>query len=200
MTRPLIVLDVGDVLVRTVPMAHYRAIARWTKLEVGEVTSTIEGSGVVSAFESGAMTADEFAGAVSSLLGGRVLPRLVEHFWDCVLAEMDDVVAVSARRLTTAGTLLLASNTNPFHWAIVRRWLSARGLCIPAVLSFQIGYTKPDPRFFDELCLAAGSAAGEITYVDDRRENVLGAIDRGMIGRLHHGSATTAGLLQTWAR
>jgi hypothetical protein len=47
----LVVVDVGDVLMRTAPMAHHREFARRTGLAWEHVADSIEGSGIVAAFE-----------------------------------------------------------------------------------------------------------------------------------------------------
>jgi HAD superfamily hydrolase (TIGR01509 family) len=43
------------------------------------------------------------------------------------------------------------------------------------VLSFRLGARKPDVRFFDACIRAAGRAANQISYIDDRPDYVAAA-------------------------
>lgn len=147
MNPPLVVMDIGDVLIRTVPTAHYRELARRTGMAWEQVADTIESSGIVAAFERGQLTAAGFANAVRRLLSRPGLrTKEVEEAWNVVVAEPDPVLAPVAACLAAAGRLLLASNTNPFHWRLVRGRLAGVGINAPACLSFEIGCTKPDPK------------------------------------------------------
>jgi FMN phosphatase YigB (HAD superfamily) len=199
MSREVVVLDVGDVLIRTVPMAHYQALARLTGMAPKEVTQVIESSDIVGAFETGAMTAAQFSRTVCRLLQTTIPMEAVGTAWNTVVAEVDEVIAVPARRLAAAGRLILASNTNPFHWRVVNARLSGTGLVAPALLSFELGSAKPNPLFFKTLGRWARVSEDRVIYIDDRADNVEVATGRGMTGCLHRNPARTAELLDAIA-
>lgn len=194
MNTPLVVMDVGDVVVRTVPMAHYRTLGRRTGLAWEHVADHLEGSGAIAAFECGRLTAAGFVEAVRRSLS---VPDLstdqVEEAWNAVVAEPEPVLVPTASRLAAAGRLLLASNTNPFHWRIVHRRLANVGISARACLSFDVGCVKPSPRFFAALRVAAPSS--HVVYVDDRRENVQAASTLGWIGWVHREPTATVDYL-----
>lgn len=52
------------------------------------------------------------------------------------------------------------------------------------VWSCQVGLAKPDPRIFDLAIAKMGVPASDILYIDDRRENVMVATTRGMLGHV----------------
>lgn len=184
-------MDIGDVLIRTVPMAHYRELARRAGLAWEDVADRIESSGVVAAFERGERTALAFVESVRKLLAQPGLPASeIERAWNTVVAEPDPVLVPLAARLAAQRRLLLASNTNPLHWRLVRTRLAGVGIDVPAHLSFEIGYAKPDLRFFTALCAAAPQADGVAVYVDDRPENVEAARRRGLAGWVHRTGRT----------
>lgn len=186
-------MDVGDVLIRTVPMAHYRALGRHAGLGWERVAELLKGSGVVTAFETGRLAAAEFTHAVREMLAYPSLPDAdVREAWNTVVAEVDPAVAPAAARLAAAGRLLLASNTNPFHWQVVRHRLARAGIVAPACLSFEIGCAKPDLAFFVTLTSAHPDARSHAVYVDDRAANVEAAVRCGMAGLVHSDPTHTA--------
>jgi len=126
MNDELVVMDVGDVLIRTVPMARYQALARGTGIAWQHVAETMESSGVVSAFEIGRITAAQFTEVVRSLLRRRALgDDVVREAWDTVVADVDPVMAPLAAELAADGRLVLASNINALHWRVVSDRLTA---------------------------------------------------------------------------
>ncbi|MGH3328956.1 MAG: hypothetical protein ACRDPT_14395 [Streptomycetales bacterium] len=180
-------------LIRTAPLAHHRELARRTGLPWRRVADDIENAGIVTAFERGQLTDVGFADAIRRLLSRpRLRTEEVEEAWNAVVAEPDPILAPVAAHLAAAGRLLLASNTNPFHWRLVRSRLAAVGINAPAWLSFEIGYAKPDQRFFAAVNAGEPQADARTAFVDDRSENVEAASQHGFIGWLHRHPASTA--------
>jgi len=190
---PVVVMDVGDVLVETVPMAHYRELACRTGLTWEQVAGRIEGSGIVRGFETGRLTCTEFASEVRGTLGCPELrPEDVREAWNAVLARPDPVLAPIAACLAASGRLLLASNTSPWHWQVACRRLADAGITAPACLSFEAGHAKPDSRFFTALCRLGPRAGAGGVYVDDRPEHVEAAARHGLTAWLHTDARATA--------
>jgi len=188
-------MDVGDVLVHTVPMAHYRALARYTGTPWERVAEIIEGTHIVSSFETGHMTPADFTDAVRALLSRPALrDQDVRRAWNAVVSDVDPVMTRVACRFAAPGRVLLASNTNPFHWQAVSARLAAAGVVAPACLSFEIGCAKPGRDFFAALA-ASYPQATRAVYIDDRADNVTAAVRYGLTGLLHRDPADTAGRL-----
>lgn len=192
----LVVMDIGDVLVRTVPMAQYRALARSTGLPWLVIRAAIEDGDIVPRFETGRLTSRGFAAAVTAALGCPRLPHEeVYRAWNAVIGGIDPVIAAPAARLASSGRLLLASNTNPVHWRPVRGLLASAGLIAPACLSFRIGLAKPDQRFFASLVSQHRAAGDGAVYIDDQPANVVAASRHGLAGWLHQDRCGTAAYL-----
>jgi putative hydrolase of the HAD superfamily len=186
-------MDVGDVLIRTAPMAQYRALARHTLLPWEHVAATLEDSGIVTEFETGRLAPAEFTAAICDRLRQPELHhRDVRNAWDAVVADVEPTLARRARKLSVSGRLVLASNTNPFHWEVVHDRLAASGINAPAYLSFRIGHVKPSPRFFAELASGEPRIAQGAVYIDDREDSVAEAVTLGMTGFLHRNVDSTA--------
>jgi FMN phosphatase YigB (HAD superfamily) len=194
-------MDVGDVLVRTVPMAHYRALAERVCAPWRAVAAIVEESGAVDAFETGRLSGEEFADKLARHLGHPDLRRRdLENAWCEVIGPTDPLVAEAAAALAAAGRLVLASNTNPFHWRIIRVRLADVGIACPAYLSFEVGAAKPGQAFFAALTADSSPVAAGSIYIDDRAENVAAAAHHGLTGWQHQDSAQTAGLLASLLR
>lgn len=197
MTRPLVVMDVGDVLITTSPMAQYKALAQMVGMTWQQVADCIEDSGIVTHLERGVLDEDQFGDQIRQLLKR---PGLsigdIHQAWNRVIAGVEPIVVGAAAELAAQARLILASNTNPIHWRLVRARLRDHGIEAPAVLSFQIGVAKPDPAFFTDLRRAHPDLDGAV-YIDDRADNVAAATQAGLAGRLHQDPAETAATLRT---
>lgn len=186
-------MDVGDVLIRTVPAEHYRALARYTGIGWERIAAIVESSSTVTKFETGHFTGAMFAEAVRGALPYPALRAAdLREAWNAVVAEVDPVVARAAALLSASQQLLLASNTNPFHWTVVRSRLAKASIEAPACLSFAVGVAKPDPAFFSVLARAHGGRWRSAVFVDDRADNVAAAVQAGFEGWVHRDSASTA--------
>jgi FMN phosphatase YigB (HAD superfamily) len=178
--------------------AHYPALAALVGLDAGEVAARIEGAGIPAAFDTGGLGADDFVAAVRRALEAPALRHEdVERAWDEVIREVDPVVAGLAATFASAGRLVLASNTDPFHWRAIRPRLAEVGVDCPAYLSFEIGAKKPAAAFF--AAVAADVPAGS-WFVDDSADNVAAAVEHGLSGWVHRDPTETAARLASLLR
>jgi FMN phosphatase YigB (HAD superfamily) len=186
----LLLIDLGDVLIRTVPGGHHRQLARQCGLPAAEVADRLAGSGLPAAFDTGRLNTAQFAAAVCRLLGGRLTPAAVTGAWRRVIGQPDAQMVAAVAPLARAGHVVLASNTDPLHWTVVRRRLQQAGLAAPAALSFRIGRAKPDPAFFRHVT-AHFLRGRHAVFVDDRPENVAAATATGLSGWVHLAAAAS---------
>nr|WP_261342823.1 HAD-IA family hydrolase [Pirellulimonas nuda] len=87
------------------------------------------------------------------------------------------------RRLHAGGARMgILSNTNPTHWRIVTdgRWPILTECFEHAVLSYEARSMKPDRAIYEQAIDRAGVPAGEVFFVDDREDNIAGAIEAGL--------------------
>jgi FMN phosphatase YigB (HAD superfamily) len=186
-------MDVGDVLVRIKPTAHYHALGRLAGLTWEAVAAALSSSGVGKKFGTGLLTPEEFTDSVRELLGVPTLePGMVRAAWNAVVAEPDPLLSAVAAPLAATGRLLLASNINPFHWQEARDRLARVGVTAPACLSFEIGYLKPDRDFFVALEGADRRVGESAVFIDDQPANVEAATRYGLLGWVHRDSHATA--------
>jgi FMN phosphatase YigB (HAD superfamily) len=196
-----VILDVGDVLIRTAPMAHYRALAGRVGAPWQAVAAIVEESGVIDAFETGRLSGEEFTDKIAGHLGHPDLRHGdLEDAWCAVIGPTNLPVAEAAAALAASGRLMLASNTNPFHWRVIRSRLAGLGIDCPTYLSFEIGAAKPAQAFFAALTADSSPVAAGSIYIDDRAGHVAAAAHNGLAAWQHRDSARTAGLLASLLR
>jgi glucose-1-phosphatase len=140
-------------------------------------------AGLLVQFESGRITPEEFATAMTAI-SGLELPYLefVEAWKD--IFWLNEPVARLIEVLKPRGyTLLLGSNTNVLHAAQFRRQFAGTiDLFDHLILSHDVGCLKPDVRFYSAGVAAAGVPAASCVFIDDLEENVEGARKAGLTG------------------
>lgn len=93
-------------------------------------------------------------------------------------------------------SVAICSNTNESHWAwIEQNYPKLIGMANRLFLSFRIRSRKPDPKFFREICLQTHLPPWHHVLMDDRVENVEGAILAGMRAERFRGSFQ---MLERW--
>lgn len=198
MTRPLVVMDLGGVLVRTAADAQYTALAELTGIRPHRWAAAAEATGLVTALEEGRIDFPAFAADLAARVGADPLPfQTAEDAWNKVVDGLDDQVATAAAPLARQGRLLLASNTSPTHFARIRYLLAEAGINAPACLSYEVGHRKPADAFFHALAAADRRVGSGAVFLDDRVEHVAAARRHGLTAQLHHDPQATTAYLHT---
>ena len=181
MPHPVVVLDLGNVLIRWDPRAALAA-------GIGEA----EADRFLAAddFDFGAWNHAQdagrpFADAVAEV--GRTHPHWAEHvaayrahFPVSLTGAIDDSVAV-LRDLHAAGVPVVAlTNFSAETFPVARERFAFLELFDDIVVSGEVGLAKPDPEIFALVARRAGRPPGDCVFVDDSPANVAGAAAAGM--------------------
>jgi len=84
----------------------------------------------------------------------------------------------------------LATNQDRRRGTYLAGLFGAQPWLTGALMSFELGVAKPDPRFFTVGLERIGVPAAECLFVDDRAENVEGAAAAGVTGVVYRDRAT----------
>jgi epoxide hydrolase-like predicted phosphatase len=167
MTYRAMIFDIGGVIV---PLHVGRAAERMALLcglRVEDVRSRLMESNVTGRYERGEMTSEEFHGAMCALLGKVIGWDQFREVWGAIF-DVETLIPVSFfEQLRQRYRMVLLSNTNALHAARLWAECAAMKHFHEAVLSFEMGFMKPDARIFDEAVRRAGCAAEECFYTDD---------------------------------
>jgi putative hydrolase of the HAD superfamily len=183
---PVVVFDIGGVLVEVDDAACPRALAAACGRDAGQVATLLHGSGLYDRFDTGEMNFDDLKREVRKVLEAPALTsEQVFEAWQASIKAACPVLAPVAARLAEAGRLMYASNNNPIHFPLVLERLSAAGVRddVPALLSFVVGVRKPDPGYY--LILRKVLPGPCVVFIDDRYDNVVAA-ERAGLAAFHH--------------
>lgn len=181
------IFDIGGVLV---PLRFQRAMEEMAAacgLPAEEIRRRLAASGLSPRYERGEMSDAEFTSAVCRLLGSEITERQFRAMW-CSIFDVDTLIPVDfLAQLRRRHRMLLLSNTNGIHVARLRAECAAMEHFDDAVLSYEVGWMKPDGRMFEEALRRAGCAPGQCFYTDDLEANVQAARSAGIDAVLFEG-------------
>ncbi len=88
-----------------------------------------------------------------------------------------------------AGHVVRATATNYPVWVEELTSGLLAGLFDQVIASHHLGVCKPDRAFYERLCCVLGTGPHRVLLVDDREENVAGALTAGLQAHLFRGEA-----------
>ena len=173
--------DLGNVLLTFDYEAACRDMADVAGVTPRRVQEILFDSDLEHRHERGQIPTDEFYEVFCQRLGARPsYERLMGVF--CDIFELNVPVAPIVGQLRAAGHRLgILSNTSPTHWEFIAdgRFTLIRSFFEVHVLSYQVGAMKPEAEIYRVAEALAGAPARHIFFVDDRAENVAGALRSG---------------------
>jgi FMN phosphatase YigB (HAD superfamily) len=190
--------DLGKVLLHFDHELAARKMAELAQIDWRRVWEIVFESGMQWRYEAGAVSSAEFHEEFCRESGRQVDCRRLMHagaamFW--VNTSMKALVASLQAAGARTGVL---SNTCEAHWEYCtdgRYAMLSDGFDVLA-LSHQIGAIKPDPTIYVAAAELAGVEPAEILFVDDRPENVEGALAAGYDAVLYTTTAAYAAELR----
>jgi putative hydrolase of the HAD superfamily len=142
---------------------------------------------LVRSLEVGEIEEDEFSSGFGGLLGIDDSTDLVNRIFGRV--EPDETMVEAVKRARAAGirTGLLSNSMGTGRYDRD----AFPELFDGVVISGEVGLHKPQPEIFTLSCERVGLAPEECVFVDDLKENCVGAEAIGMTAILHRGAETT---------
>ena len=172
MTKALI-LDFGEVLVRPQPAEIVAEMAGLAGLEVRDFHQRYWQHR--PAYDSGLPADDYWKRVLAGSTDDRTIAALKNadaRSWTDYREEMWHLTADFRAR---GGRTAFLSNGVPEVMALVRAQRTLADYFDVVIVSYEVGFTKPDPRIY-ELCLAQlNVSAPHAVFVDDRVPNIEGA-------------------------
>jgi len=135
---------------------------------------------VISAFERGEISSDQFASDFVCEWGLQVEP---DEFVDIFKSWVKGTLAGTEELLTDLRphyTLACLSNTNPLHWSQMMHDVGLYDQLDQHFASFQMGQMKPARNVFSNVVTEMGYAPEQMLFFDDGVENVEGAKQAGL--------------------
>lgn len=192
--------DLGNVLLFFDHELVVRNIASLAGAETDLVRRTVFTSGLEDAYETGKLTSRQFVEEISRRLGCELpFAETLEAASD-IFTPNASIIPILERLKHIGMRLGILSNTCEAHWNWVkkRRFEVLQSWFEGEVLSFQEGSMKPSPSIYRSAIEKAGVAPERIGFVDDRWENVQGALSAGMQARVFEGAEALGRWIDEW--
>jgi FMN phosphatase YigB (HAD superfamily) len=196
MNSPVVVFDLGKVLVDfDYSIAALKVAARSTR-PLGELISVLSTSPLIVQYECGRVTRREFYEKVRDTVGFQgSLEEFGGYFAD-IFTEMPAMIALHAELRQRGVPTYIFSNTNDLAIEHVKKNFPFFRNFDGYIYSHEIGAMKPDPRIYEAMEKMCGHRGAEIVYLDDRAENVAGGAARGWQAVLHETPEKTRAVLE----
>ncbi len=169
-----IIFDLGKVLIYFDFKRGYQALEGLCPYAAVEIPKRIATTDLVDRFETGLVEPEQFFEELSRILGLNLQYDRFCQIWSSIFGQPlvpDNMLQGLAARYR----LVLLSNTNAIHFAMVRQAYPLLRHFHELVLSYQVKAMKPDPRIFQEAVARAGCRPQECFYTDDIAAYVEGA-------------------------
>ena len=137
--------------------------------------------GRINDFDRGKLSPPEFFQSVKQSLD---LSLSFEEFipiWTDIFTENREVSQIILS-LKGRGRLGLLSNTDPLHFSYILSTFPVIRIFDKYILSYEVGFNKPDVRIFQKAMEWAAVDPKEILFIDDTKTHVETAVSLGMQG------------------
>ena len=187
MDKPkFIYFDLGNVLLNFDHDLGCRQISEISGIHFDKVKSAIFGTELQTQYERGAISSREFFDQFCELTSAS--KEFKNNGFESMLAAASSIFSLNCAVVATVAQLRgqvfpmgILSNTCEAHWddIVQNGFKIITDMFSLYALSHEIGAAKPDPKIYEKAQSLAGFDAKEIFFVDDRRENVEGALAAG---------------------
>lgn len=144
----------------------------------------------LSAYEHGVLSNEDFLRRVNSTLKNPLPVHQLKAAWNDLFTPIDEMLDFS-RRLKAECGVYLFSNTSDLHWTHLQKTFNLSSLCHGLVASFQLGWMKPEKESFAAVEQHFDLQVENTLFVDDKAENVEGALSCGWQAFQHQRPADT---------
>jgi putative hydrolase of the HAD superfamily len=146
-----------------------------TRDEFRKVLTHVGGLG----YETGTISTADFLSELNKQLGSDISLDEFKVLWNHGFQENVEMAAL-LQALGQTLPLYLLSNTNEVHYRHLQDTYNVARHFKELILSYEVGYSKPDARIYHEVLRRSGVPAQHCLFVDDLPHNVQAAQTVGM--------------------
>jgi putative hydrolase of the HAD superfamily len=175
-----VISDLGNVVLSFNPTKFYLRISKSSPNSQEQIAEIIrKESSLLRDFGTGKISPQEFYEKTCLKLQ---ITTDYESFFSayCEVFSLKLDVINTLVKLKTKYHLILLSNTDIKHFEFVRREFPQIFFFDDYVLSYEVGWMKPNPQIYKLALKRAKAIAEECTFIDDFEENISAAAKLGM--------------------
>lgn len=162
-----VIFDLGKVILPFDFGRGYRAMEGLCPYTASEIPARIGTTDLVSRFETGLVSPEDFVRQLSEILELRMDYARFCEIWSSIFLPDPLIPEALLEGLRKRYRTLLLSNTNAIHFTMIRERYPLLRHFDDYVLSYEIKCMKPSPRIYREAIARANCLAGECFYTDD---------------------------------
>jgi HAD superfamily hydrolase (TIGR01509 family) len=147
------------------------------------------------AYEHGEISTETFLQQINALLQEPMPLTDLKDAWNNLFTPIRDMLAVAGMLKKHCGVYLL-SNTSGLHWQYLQDTFGLDKICHDRLASFEVGAMKPTAAIFSAACSPFDLHPETTVFIDDREDNVRGAMACGWYGIWHRDVETSKAELQ----
>jgi len=162
-----VIFDLGKVIVPFDFERGYAAMAPLCPHPAEELPRRLGTTDLVQRFETGRVAPDDFVRQLSEILDLNITYEKFCEVWSSIFLPETLIPESMAAGLREHYRLLLLSNTNAIHFAMIRDNYPIIRHFDAWILSYEVGAMKPSPKIYHEAIARAGCRPEEIFFTDD---------------------------------
>jgi len=162
-----LIFDLGKVIIPFDFGRGYREMETLCGVAASEIPKRIGATDLVNRFETGLVSPQDFVTELSEMLGLRVDYDHFCRIWSSIFLPETLIPDGMLESLAKRYTMVLLSNTNAIHFAMIRERYPVLRHFDHLVLSHEVKAMKPSPAIYKEAVARAGCAPGECFFTDD---------------------------------
>ncbi len=183
----VIIFDLGNVIV---DLSHYEIAAalaeKSTQVQFKNpynILLDVFNSKVpfTQAFDKGKQSTEEFFKEARNRYSLDISLDEFSQRWNTSFRENTQVTTLMEKLLSNY-RLFLMSNTNPLHYAYLKKSVPILSKLEQTILSYEVGHVKPSPSIFEVALKKSRVPPEQILFIDDSKENIHGAEKFGIQG------------------
>lgn len=172
-----IIFDLGRVLVDFDHTIAAGKISRLCDKGIDEIFSLFFDSGLISLFEEGKITPQDFFLKVKEMLGLKLAYHDFVPIWNEIffLSRENYAVYNLAKSLKRDYKLAMITNVNILHFEYLKKDFPVFDAFHHIFTSFELGTAKPAPLIYQKALSVLETKASSVFYTDDRPELIESA-------------------------
>ena len=169
-----LIFDLGNVILKVDKTEQFKKLAADSSKTVSYIKAFFENSGFRKAFERGELKPKQFYYKTAKELNLKMSFNDFKKTW-CHIFTLDEDVEKLIRALKRKFKLILLSNTDALHFKYIKNKYKIVTAFDEYVLSYEVGYRKPNPLIFLNALRKAKTLPFNCVYIDDIPEFVYAA-------------------------
>ncbi len=177
-----VISDLGKVIVHFDNRIFFSRLAAACRRSPEDIVRlAFQGSGLLNAFDIGALDPAQFQAEVCGRLGVSLDPGEFYTIYNDIFRLIPGTLDVLRAAKRTC-RLVLLSNTDPMRYGFILKKFPEVRMFDASVLSYVERLMKPNPRIFEIALSRAGAEAADCVFIDDLPANIEAAIKLGIKG------------------